>query len=187
VKKSTIYTHTGDGGETGLVGGTRVSKADARIDLYGEVDELNARLGAVVAALGEQGPEATFLTRVQSALFDLGANLACEVADRSRFKLPGIAPGLVAEMESEIDRMDSALVPLKNFILPGGVPSAVAAHLARTGCRRVERLLISFGNETGEAAPAHALELLNRLSDHLFVLARWANHQAGQAETTWKP
>lgn len=187
MKKSAIYTRTGDTGETGLVGGARVSKADARIDLYGEVDELNARLGAVVATLAEQSNEATFLTRVQSALFDLGAHLACEAADRAHFKLPGIPAGLVADMEGEIDRMDAGLLPLKNFILPGGSSAAVVSHLARTGCRRVERLLIAFGHDTGEAPPAQALELLNRLSDYLFVLARWANHEAGRAETPWKP
>ncbi len=187
MKKSALYTRTGDAGETGLVGGRRVSKADARIDLYGEVDELNARLGAVVAALPVQSGEALFMCRLQSALFDLGANLACLPEDRSRFALPQVPSTLVTEMEAEIDRLDSLVGPLKTFILPGGVPAATAAHLARTGCRRVERMLTAFGLDTGEAAPAGAPELLNRLSDYLFVLARWANHQAGHTETPWRP
>ncbi|MBA2405014.1 MAG: cob(I)yrinic acid a,c-diamide adenosyltransferase [Bdellovibrionales bacterium] len=188
MKKSSIYTRTGDEGKTGLVSGNRVSKADQRIDLYGELDELNSRLGFACSHLDSNySLEINFIHKLQSALFDLGSNMACELENRSKFKLPQITEALVKEIESEIDRMDSQLEPLKNFILPGGLLSASAFHLARTNARKVERMLVSFEQSTKEELPEMSLIFLNRLSDYFFVFARYVNKIANAAEISWKP
>ncbi len=185
MKKSKIYTKTGDLGETGLVSGTRALKSDQRIDLYGEVDELNSRVGALVAKLAAK--DRVFLEEIQSALFDLGPNLACEASQRAQWKLPVIGEGWVKKLESSIDLMDSTLSPLQHFILPGGSEAAVAAHLCRTHCRLVERRMVAYHQETQEPLPEHALQFINRLSDYFFVFARWCNHQAQISEAAWKP
>jgi cob(I)alamin adenosyltransferase len=190
VKKSKIYTRTGDLGETGLVSGNRTLKSDSRIDLYGDLDELNSRVGMSVAHVSQDlqmQKVLDFLHHIQSALFDLGSNLACEVENRQNYKLPQIPSEFIVDMEQEIDRMDSELEPLKNFILPGGSHASASIHLCRTGARSVERKLIAYHHATKEALPENSLTFLNRLSDYFFVLARYVNLKQGGKEIFWKP
>lgn len=183
-----IYTKTGDKGETGLVGGLRVSKSDVRLETYGEIDELNSFLGALVAALKDSkaSEEIESVEKVQHALFALGSNLASEVSAREKYRLPSLDAGLVGFLESKIDEYDSQLGPLKNFILPNGHGAACAAHVARSVCRRAERKLVHFSLEKPEDMPERAQEFLNRLSDYLFALARFINKLEGVGETVWK-
>lgn len=190
MKKSKVYTKTGDQGKTGLVSGNRISKADPRIDLYGELDELNSRVGVVTSFLTSDlqfKNELEFLHQIQSAIFDLGSNLACEVENRQKYNLPQILDGFITEIEQEIDRMDSEIGPLKNFILPGGTHAAAALHICRTGARSVERKTIHYFETTQEELPLNAVIFLNRLSDYFFVLARYTNKKANVAEIEWKP
>jgi cob(I)alamin adenosyltransferase len=128
-----------------------------------------------------------FLHHVQSAIFDLGSNLACEVENRSAYKLPQISNEFIRNLEEEIDRLDSELSPLKNFILPGGSLAASSFHLCRTNARTVERKLIAYLNETKEELPANSIVFLNRISDYFFVLARYVNKVQKTAEIEWKP
>jgi cob(I)alamin adenosyltransferase len=186
-----IYTKTGDDGETGLFGGPRVRKDHIRIEAYGTVDELNAVLGVVRT----QSPPAqldALLVTFQNQLFDLGAELA--TPEPKKFGIAGVTPQQVAALEQAIDRHEAELEPLRQFILPGGTPAAASLHLARTICRRAERLLVTLaavvveGNEGLVAEPisSDALIYLNRLSDLLFVLARWTNRKAGVADVPWQ-
>ncbi len=177
-----IYTRTGDGGETGLFDGRRVSKSDLRVDAYGEVDELNAAIGAVLAAAVDQDI-AGMLQAVQRDLFAVGGRLADparRVAERVEKMDVGAAE--VARLEQWIDRLESELRPLRRFILPGGCGAGAALHLARTVCRRAERRVVLLG--AGEV-PAELLAYLNRLSDFLFVAARAVNRRAGAPELEW--
>lgn len=190
MKKSKIYTKTGDQGETGLVSGNRTSKADLRIDLYGELDELNSRLGYASSLLSSELEFqliVNFLHHIQSAIFDLGSNLACEFENRAKFNLPEISDAFVDDLEFEIDKLDAELEPLKNFILPGGTLLASSLHLCRTNTRTVERKIIHYFNVTNEELPSNSLKFLNRLSDYLFVLARYVNKIKGVEEINWKP
>lgn len=189
MKKSNIYTRTGDKGETGLVSGTRTLKSDPRIDMYGEMDELNSRVGVVVAQLRAYPALQelmAFLEEVQCSLFDLGANLACEADKRKEWNLPQITAAHVTALEAKIDQMEAQLTPLKTFILPGGHPLAASIHLCRTCNRSVEREMVEFMTVSGEELPDNSLEYINRLSDYFFVLARWVNKHFGQGETPWK-
>lgn len=179
-----IYTRTGDHGETGLFGGGRVPKDDPRVAAYGEVDELNAAIGAARAAW----PEAPFdplLESVQRDLFALGAQLAsphpAKVAKALR--KAELAPERVTELERAIDAAEGELPPLAAFVLPGGTPAAAALHLARTVCRRAERHLVALARRSD--VPPLFLAYLNRLSDLLFTLARLANRRAGRPDVTW--
>lgn len=190
MKKSRVYTKTGDKGTTALVSGARISKADLRIDLYGQVDELNSRVGLLISYMREKdlfNNEIDFLLKLQSVFFDLGSQLATEVENREKYKLPSIKEAFITLMENEIDRMDNELIPLKSFILPGGSLAASAAHLCRTGSRNVERLLIAYYEKSGEELPAHSQVLLNRASDYFFVLARYIEKNVGGQETLWIP
>lgn len=187
MKKSKVYTRTGDEGKTGLVSGNRILKSDSRIDLYGEVDELNSRIGFAASLMIKFPIEVTFIHMLQSALFDLGSNMACEFENRTKYNLPQITDELVKEIEDEIDRMDSTLEPLKNFILPGGSQCSAALHLARTGARNVERKLVQYKEETQEELPALGLIFVNRLSDYFFVLARYVSKTENIPEIPWKP
>lgn len=190
MKKAKVYTRTGDKGTTGLVSGNRISKADSRIDLYGELDELNSRVGVGVSYLAidvEFKNVVDFLHHIQSAIFDLGSNLACEVENRAKYNLPQISDGYITEIEQEIDRMDGELEPLKSFILPGGTHAAAAFHVCRTGARSVERKLIHYFETTGEELPQNSAIFLNRLSDYFFMLSRYINKHKGVAEIEWKP
>jgi cob(I)alamin adenosyltransferase len=190
MKKSKIYTRTGDQGETGLVSGNRTLKSDLRIDLYGELDELNSRIGFACSQLSLEiifHPIVDSIHHVQSAIFDLGSNLACEVENRAQYNLPQISDHFIEEIETEIDKLDAQLDPLKNFILPGGTLLASSIHLCRTSARSVERKIIHYHDVTREELPANSVKFLNRLSDYLFVLARYVNKVKGVEEINWKP
>lgn len=190
MKKSKIYTKTGDLGQTGLVSGNRTIKSDKRIDLYGELDELNSRIGLSCSQLKthlEFQQTVNFLHHVQSAIFDLGSNLACEIENRAKYNLPQISTEFIADMELEIDHLDSELVPLKYFILPGGSIESSIIHLCRTNTRTVERKLIQYYEITKEELPSNSIIFLNRLSDYFFVLARYVNKIKGSEEISWRP
>jgi cob(I)alamin adenosyltransferase len=182
-----IYTKTGDTGETGLFDGTRVSKADPRVDAYGEVDELNAAIGAARSAFA--GTDALLhdvdeaLELIQRELFAVGAMLADprhKIAPR--VAKATIGPAAIERLERTIDRLEAGIAPLRRFILPGGALAGALLHLARTVCRRAERKVIGLG---GEAVDPIAIVYLNRLSDLLFVMARAVNHRAGRPEIEW--
>ncbi len=184
-----IYTKAGDSGETGLFGGSRVRKDVDRVEAYGSLDELNAQLGMVVA--GMSGDRAmpdilVLLTRIQSELFDVGAELATP-PDRATSKLAERVPVTdalrVAAIETAIDAFDATLEPLRTFILPGGTQTAAALHVARTVARRAERRIVTLAR--AEPVNPLILQYLNRLSDLFFVLARAANRSAGIADTPW--
>ena len=178
-----IYTRTGDDGDTGLFGGGRVSKADARVDAYGNVDELNSALGW---AITQQDMPATkeALLAIQSDLFIIGAHLATPAVTRGkRPNLPELPSARVAALETHIDAMEEVLPPLTTFILPGGSPAGAALHLARTVCRRAERRVIALNHS--ERVDPFILVYLNRLSDYLFVLARHVNRAGGFDEPPW--
>ena len=177
---SRIYTRTGDGGETGLGDGSRVAKTSLRVESYGTVDEANAVLG--MARLSARGATDAMLARIQNDLFDLGADLA--EARGKLDKVPRIGATQVARLEREIDALERGLKPLKNFVLPGGTKLAAALHLGRTIVRRAERRLAALAAH--EPVNPEALKYLNRLSDHLFVLARHANRK-GRADVLWRP
>ncbi len=190
MKKSRIYTKTGDKGETSLVSGNRISKSNLRIDLYGELDELNSRVGVCASQLEadlEFQQIVNFLHILQSAIFDLGSNLACEDENRLKYKLPQLTEEFITELEQEIDRLDSELLPLKTFILPGGSVVSANIHLCRTNARKVERKLVYFNQTEGEPLPGNSLIFLNRLSDYFFVLARYVNKTKGVNEIPWIP
>lgn len=184
MKKIAVYTKTGDSGTTGLVGGTRIKKSDPRIHLYGEVDELNSFIGVAISLL-EKNFDKSFLYEIQSALFDLGSNLACEKEKRAQYKLPQIKDALIAKIESEIDTMDSQLSPLHSFVLPGGTQESAAFHVCRTVSRRVERQMVDFGEHHIGEIPTSALIFMNRLSDYFFILSRYINHLKKVNEINW--
>jgi len=177
-----IYTRTGDSGETALLGGARVSKADPRVAAYGDVDELNAWLGFVLAR-GVDGAIAGALEPIQRDLFAIGARLA-DPSGRvaSRVEKAAVNSGDVQRLEEAIDRLESDLPALRRFILPGGSASGAALHVARTVCRRAERTIVGLGADHVEP---EILEYLNRLSDLLFVMARTANHRDRAPEVEW--
>lgn len=175
-----IYTKTGDGGQTGLFGGARVSKADARVTAYGEIDELNSCLGLARMHPFDEGID-RLLSEIQSELFNLGAELATVPGkDAGALK---VSETEIHSLEEAIDHAETELSPLKSFILPGGSPAAAHLHLCRTVCRRAERSLVGLGEQ--EEVRGEALRYLNRLSDLLFVLARLANHRAGIEDVPW--
>jgi cob(I)alamin adenosyltransferase len=180
-----IYTRGGDGGETGLFGGERVSKANSRIGAYGEVDELNSVLGWCAAAANEQ--DAACLHTVQSLLFSLGSWLATppNASEAARFMLPAWPEQVLATLESQIDSWEEKTGALTAFILPGGCELAARLQIARTVCRRAERVLAEFALDPQAAVDSQHLAFLNRLSDWLFAFARAANHEAGSEETPW--
>ncbi len=177
-----IYTKTGDSGETSLFAGGRVPKNDPRVEAYGTVDELNSWLGLIRSYPVSQETQ-DWLETIQNDLFVLGADLATPLDSNPSWLVRMTEPPAQA-LESGIDRMDEQLAPLKAFILPGGTPAAGSLHIARTVCRRAERLCVALGQTEG--VNAHALTYLNRLSDFLFTLARFVNLQAGEAETKWQ-
>ena len=174
-----IYTKTGDAGETGLFGGGRVPKDDPRVHAYGDVDELNATLGCAAALEPVEFESATFQT-IQRDLFSIGAELA--TPNPARLKA-AVSAHQVSALEQVIDRYETTLPPLKNFILPGGTPKAAALHLARTTCRRAERSVVTLSRD--QQINPLIIHYLNRLSDLLFVLARAVNKQAGRSDIVW--
>ena len=178
-----IYTRTGDKGETSLFGGTRVHKSDRRVAAYGDVDELNACLGVVLADRDLDSDAREMLLHVQKDLFAIGARLA-DPAEKisARVAKAAVADADIDRLENWIDRLEADLPPLRRFILPGGNTAGALLHLARTVCRRAERAIVALG--PGNVDPA-VLTYVNRLSDWLFVLARAVNHRTGRTETEW--
>lgn len=205
-----IYTRTGDKGKTSLIGGARVSKSHLRLETYGTIDELNSWIGLLAREILQEfasdpnrlGLESANLGRalseIQCDLFDIGSQLACE-DDVLRAQLPHVSSERVASLEKKMDEMSKELKPLKNFVLPGGARSASVAHLARTVCRRAERLVVALQESTPEpvtnaAEPSTGTSIekqivtyINRLSDFFFVLARFLNHRLGETEPIWAP
>ena len=180
VKLNKIYTRTGDGGSAGLVDGSRVSKSGLRMAAIGEVDEANAAIGVAIAAL-ERGDLSNMLLRIQNELFDLGADVATPGEIEGALR---IVPSQVARLEVEIDEMNQALEPLTSFILPGGSAAVAALHLARTVVRRAERAAVAL--HEAEPLNPQLLAYLNRLSDHLFVAARFVAAREG-GDVLWQP
>jgi cob(I)alamin adenosyltransferase len=181
-----IYTRAGDGGRTALIGGETRPKHDLRVEAYGTVDETNAAIG--VARLHTAGDDAldAMLARIQNDLFDLGADLATpQVARKGREDLR-VVETQVERLEAEIDAMNEALEPLRSFVQPGGTPASAYLHLARTICRRAERLATALADAPDEFVSPGVIKYLNRLSDHLFVAARHANAR-GSADVLWVP
>jgi cob(I)alamin adenosyltransferase len=186
-----IYTRTGDTGETSLAGGQRVPKDAPRIDAYGTVDELSAFVGLASVSCEELAASAPrlrelfgILRRVQHELFNLGSILSTLPADVHP-KQARITAAESEQLESEIDAMNAELQPLRSFVLPGGTRLNAELHVARTVCRRAERLLVAVARE--EQIPAETIRYLNRLSDALFVWSRWVNHVLGVPEVLWQP
>lgn len=179
-----IYTRTGDAGETGLFGGGRVGKDAARVDAYGEVDELNATIGFARAVAAEPGMDRE-LERIQRDLFAIGSLLATPDLEKMQKQLAKaeLHDERVAELERLMDLADAELEPLRAFILPGGTAKAAALHVSRTVCRRAERRVVSLAREVD--LPAIVVTYLNRLSDLLFTFARLANHRAGEGDVQW--
>jgi len=177
-----VYTRTGDDGTTSLGGGRRVPKDSARIDAYGTVDELNSAIGVALAE-GLDSEIAGPLGGVQNDLFHLGADLCIREEDKAQMPAPRVEQRHIDELERLMDRLSQHLSPLENFVLPGGSSGAAALHLARTICRRAERLVVSLSRE--EAVGPFTIAYLNRLSDALFVMARFENRRRGLPDVLW--
>jgi cob(I)alamin adenosyltransferase len=183
MKKSRIYTKTGDTGMTSLVGGVRVSKLHPRLEAYGTIDELNSEIGLLITYV-DDAQEVELLTEVQRKLFTVGSYLATDQTQRELREQSKMHPEDVQQLEAAIDRVDAELPPLRLFVLPGGTRAASVCHVCRTVCRRAERRIIALAEEC-EVEP-NITVYVNRLSDYLFVLARKLNIQAGQDEIIWK-
>lgn len=180
---SKIYTRTGDKGTTSLVGGKRVSKTDPRLDAYGTIDELNSFIGLMLSIMDNKAESAENIRWIQQKLFNIGG---CLATDTSSFQLPDsckVLPADVERIEKMIDSVQEGLPEQKSFILPGGTQAASYAHVARTVCRRAERLILALPDDA--KAPSELLQYMNRLSDYLFVLARRINFFAGVNENIW--
>ena len=179
-----IYTRTGDTGQTSLLSGKRVPKDGLRIETYGTIDELNSHIGMLRDLLA--GSNTELLTDIQVHLFDIGSTLAAgDEATVEKFKVPVIHDSDVDALEKAMDAFDADLPVMRNFILPGGHPAISQAHICRTVCRRAERMAIRLAAE--EEVPAITIRYLNRLSDLLFMLARWSGHRLDVPEIPWKP
>lgn len=179
-----IYTKTGDEGLTGLGGGQRVPKDSPRVETYGTVDELNSQIGAALAT-GLCERLASELALIQNELFDLGSDLATPSVSQARHPVPTVEPRHIEKLERLIDELNDIVGPLANFLLPGGSPGAAQLHVARTVCRRAERAATTLGRE--EQIGPTVIPYLNRLSDALFVMARYENHERGVTEPLWRP
>lgn len=179
-----IYTRTGDKGQTSLLGGERVRKDHARIEAYGTIDELNSHLGMLRDLAGEH--QRDLIIGIQERLFSVGSRLAsASTEEADKFKVPHVEEADISALESAMDRMDADLPEMRNFILPGGHPAVSQAHICRTVCRRAERLVVSIAGH--EQLPEGIIRYLNRLSDLLFVLARWLAKRTGAEEIPWRP
>lgn len=179
-----IYTKTGDDGTTSLIGGTKVSKSHVRIECYGTVDELNSWIGVVADAADDAGTRGA-LKEVQDRLFTIGSSLACDPEKEPKLKLPDLHESDVVFLEKEMDRMNESLPEMKAFILPGGNSAVSFTHVARCVCRRAERICVAMQTEHQEVEPL-VTKYLNRLSDYLFVVARYIGHLKGAEEVQWK-
>lgn len=190
MSKSKVYTKTGDQGKTSLLGGNRVFKHHLRITLYGELDELNSHVGFLISTMDTSNyiSEIEFLRKIQHQIFNLGSYFACEDAVvAEKFKISGAMKKEIEAIESKIDSLDQQLIPLKNFVLPGGNSTAAYTHVCRTVCRRVERSLTQLYEI--EQIPLDKsndqLVYINRLSDYFFILGRWINLKSGTDEILW--
>lgn len=182
---SKIYTRTGDKGTTSLIGGTKVSKAHLRIEAYGTVDELNSYIGLCRDLLEGILP-VTILQEIQDRLFTIGASLACDPEKEPKMKIPDLKEEDITLLEKEIDTMNGLLPEMKFFILPGGHPTVSHLHVARCICRRAERACVRLQAE-GEEVEQIVVKYINRLSDYIFVLARFTTHELKLSEIPWRP
>jgi cob(I)alamin adenosyltransferase len=182
---SKIYTKTGDKGSTSLIGGTKVPKSHLRIEAYGTVDELNSYIGLCRDLLQDE-PSRQVLLEVQDRLFTIGSSLACDPIKAPKMRIPDLKPADAILLETEMDRMDASLPPMKSFILPGGHITISHLHIARCVCRRSERCCVRLELESLEVAPI-IIQYLNRLSDYLFVLSRYTGHLLQAGEIPWRP
>ncbi len=180
-----IYTRTGDKGITSLIGGTKVPKSHIRIEAYGTVDELNSWIGLVSDQIKLKNSK-KILKEIQDRLFTIGSSLACDPEKETKLKIPDLKETDVILLEKEIDKMNEKLPPMKSFILPSGHLVVSSAHVARCVCRRAERLCVTLEEQKMFVDPL-IIKYLNRLSDYLFVLARFIGHQLKIKETPWKP
>ncbi|KQV39208.1 MULTISPECIES: cob(I)yrinic acid a,c-diamide adenosyltransferase [unclassified Rhizobium] len=187
VKLNKIYTKTGDNGTTGLAAGPRRLKSDLRVEAYGTIDEANSAIGLARLHTASNADLDAMLMRIQNDLFDLGADLSTpETGEPLGYEALRILDGQVERLETEIDRLNADLSPLSSFVLPGGSPAAAALHLARTITRRAERLMVALSRIEGEVVSPEAIAYANRLSDFLFVAARWMNDK-GASDVLWVP
>jgi cob(I)alamin adenosyltransferase len=180
-----IYTKTGDKGTTSLIGGTRVSKSHLRIEAYGTVDELNSYTGLCKDLLTDENSKAV-LQEIQDRLFTIGSALACDPEKERKMNIPDLKETDIALLEKEIDKMNDVLPSMKSFILPGGHSSISHLHVARCVCRRAERCCVRLESEKNEVDPI-IIKYLNRLSDYLFILARYTGQKLNVADIPWKP
>ena len=179
-----IYTKTGDKGTTSLIGGTKVLKSDLRIEAYGTVDELNSYVGLCRDLITDESSKNN-LKEIQDRLFTIGSSLACDPEKETKMKIPDLKEEDIRLLEQEIDKMDKSLPEMKHFILPGGHITVSHIHIARCICRRAERCCVRLGEN--EEENSMIIKYLNRLSDYLFVLARYAAHLLKAEEIPWKP
>jgi len=182
---SKIYTKTGDKGTTSLIGGTKVPKSHLRIEAYGTVDELNSYIGLCRDLLQDEQSR-QMLQEAQDRLFTIGAALACDPVKEPKMRIPDLKESDISLLETEMDRMDTFIPPMKSFILPGGHPALSQLHIARCVCRRAERCCVRLEMESLEVEGL-ILKYLNRLSDYLFVLSRYTGHLLQVAEIPWRP
>ncbi|MEJ7767278.1 MAG: cob(I)yrinic acid a,c-diamide adenosyltransferase [Chitinophagaceae bacterium] len=180
-----IYTKTGDLGKTSLIGGTKVPKSHLRIETYGTVDELNSYIGLAADHLKDEHAK-NVLREVQDRLFTIGSSLACDPEREPSMKIPDLKESDIVFLEREIDNMHNVLPPMKFFVLPGGHPAVSTLHVVRCVCRRTERLCVNMQEHDLYLEPI-VIKYLNRLSDYLFVLARYIGHQMEVKEIPWKP
>jgi cob(I)alamin adenosyltransferase len=179
-----IYTKTGDLGRTSLIGGTKVPKSNIRIDSYGTIDELNSYVGLVGDYTTDEVTKAV-LKEIQDRLFTIGSSLACDPDKEQLMRIPDLKEQDITLLENEMDKMNAVLPVMKNFILPGGHVAVSTAHITRCVCRRAERLCVSMQENNSFVEPL-VLKYLNRLSDYLFVLARYIGHNLEVDEIVWK-
>ena len=182
---SKIYTKTGDKGTTSLIGGTKVPKSHLRIEAYGTVDELNSYVGLCKDLVPDEKSK-SILQEIQDRLFTTGSSLACDPEKEPKMKIPDLKEDDIKLLENEIDRMNDILPAMKSFILPGGHPAVSHLHIARCICRRAERCCVRLEFEKDEVESI-IIKYLNRLSDYLFMLARFTSHQLNVKEIPWKP
>lgn len=180
-----IYTKTGDKGSTSLIGGTKVPKSHIRIEAYGTVDELNSWIGYVMDQC-KFHHEQKVMKEIQDRLFTIGSSLACDPKKEPKLKIPDLGELDILLLEKEIDKMNGKLSPMKSFILPGGHPLVSSAHIARCVCRRAERLTVAL-QQTKMFVDPLVIKYLNRLSDYLFVLARYFGKRLKAKESPWHP
>jgi len=180
-----IYTKTGDLGKTSLIGGTKVPKNNIRIDAYGTIDELNSYIGLTADHLSHEASK-TILKEIQDRLFTIGSSLACDPEKESLLKIPDLNEIDITLLEKEIDKMNKVLTPMQSFILPGGHVAISTAHITRCVCRRAERICVNMKENKLFVDPL-VIKYLNRLSDYLFILARYIGYLLKIVDIPWKP